>query len=141
MIKFNVVSRKNPITKEVKYYAAIAPVTPVTLDDITRRIVANCTVTEHDVKAVLSALQEQLVEVMLEGNSVRLGDLGSFRPTIGSAGKATREEVSSADVRRLTVRFRAGSRLHSELALTSTRVRFTQAAGPSGGGTGDNIGE
>ena len=82
MIPFIAKAKKNPITKEVKYYAQVAPVDHVELLSITSSISEKCTVTEHDVKAVLSALQMSIAKHITDGNSVRFGDLGSFRLTI-----------------------------------------------------------
>lgn len=82
MIKYYVANHKSLSDGSVKYFAQFAPVTPVNLNDIANRISKTCTVTEHDVKAVLSALQEQILYSLSDGHSVRLGDLGSFRPTL-----------------------------------------------------------
>lgn len=46
-----------------------------------------------DVKAVLDALQYEVIDALESGNSVRLGDLGSFRLTIKADGMATAAEA------------------------------------------------
>ena len=81
MINYKAIQRKNPLNDEVKWYPTIVLGNPVLLDEMTELIALNCTVTEHDIKAVLSALQEQIVLALKQGRSVRLGDLGSFRLT------------------------------------------------------------
>ena len=116
--------KKNMRTQEVKWYAQISRVKPVTLDEISERIASNCTVTEHDIKAVLSALQEQVVFCMKEGQSVRLGDLGSFRPTVSSSGFATKDKVSADGVTKINVRFTKGSRLRSLLRKGQKGVKL-----------------
>ncbi|MDY4030279.1 MAG: DNA-binding protein, partial [Alloprevotella sp.] len=70
-----------------------------------------CTVTEHDVKAVLSALQEQVIYSLSDGHSVRLGDLGSFRPTLSVYTFDTPEEVTAAGIKHVRTRFTPGTRL------------------------------
>ena len=92
MIPFIAKAKKNPITKEVKYYAQVAPVDHVELLSITSSISEKCTVTEHDVKAVLSALQMSIAKHITDGNSVRFGDLGSFRLTIKGTPADTKEK-------------------------------------------------
>ena len=72
MIPFIAKAKKNPITKEVKYYAQVAPVDHVELLSITSSISEKCTVTEHDVKAVLSALQMSIAKHITDGSSERL---------------------------------------------------------------------
>ena len=124
MIKYIAQTRKNPVTKSVAWYPQAAHVEALSLEDITERISLTCTVTEHDIKAVLSALQEQIVFALRNGNSVRLGDLGSFRLTMQGSPCETREEVSAEKIRRLRVRFTSGSRLRSSLKSGARGVRF-----------------
>lgn len=56
MINYKAVQKRNPQTKELKWYPAIVLSNPVLLDELTELIALNCTVTEHDIKAVISAL-------------------------------------------------------------------------------------
>ena len=51
------------------------------------------TVSSADVKAVLDALQYEVMEALENGNTVRLGDLGSFRLTMKSQGAPTAAEA------------------------------------------------
>lgn len=125
MITYVVKPKKNPQTGLVKYYAQVAPTKPIFLDAITEKIANESTVTEHDVKAVLSALQEQVLLSLREGQTLRLGDLGSFRLTIKSKGKATAKEVTPDDVERLRVRYTMSSRLRSALAKGQRGIAFS----------------
>lgn len=47
MLKYNVVARKNPQTKELLYYAQLVPVTAVGLSALAAAISNECTVTIH----------------------------------------------------------------------------------------------
>ena len=59
MIKFIIKGKKNPQKKtETKYYAQIAPTTPLMLPQIVKLIEKRSTVSSSDIKAVLDALQE-----------------------------------------------------------------------------------
>ena len=83
MIKYVIQAKKNPLMKnEVKYYPQAAPTTPVTLAQIVKRIEKRSTVSSADVKAVLDALQYEVIDALENGNTVCLGDIGSFRLTI-----------------------------------------------------------
>lgn len=93
MIKYVIQAKKNPIAKSVKYYPQIAPTTPVTLAQIVKRIEKRSTVSSADVKAVLDALQYEVIDALQNGNSVRLGDLGSFRLSIKANGSTTSDEA------------------------------------------------
>jgi len=118
-------AKKSPRTGTVKYYAQIAPITaPLTLDDVTERIAAECTVTEHDVKAVISALQEQVLLALRAGQSVRLGDLGSFRPTLTSTAADTAEAVTADNITAVRVHFTKSARLAANLRKGARGISF-----------------
>ena len=93
MIKYVIQEKKNPLNGEVKYYPQITPATPMTVDQIIKRVEKRSTVSSADVKAVLDALQYEVIDALESGNSVRLGDLGSFRLTIKADGMATAAEA------------------------------------------------
>lgn len=114
MIKYVIQAKKNLLSqkKEVKYYPQIAPATPLTLAQITKRIEKRSTVSSADVKAVLDALQSEVIDALQNGNSVRLGDLGSFRLTIKANGAETAAEAK-----------RQGANLIKEVS-----VQFTKSA-------------
>lgn len=105
MLKYNVVPKKNPIDKSVKFYAQLRPVVPVNLNKIAQLIEKRCSVSSSDVKAVLDALEFEIISALQDGKSVRLGDLGSFRPTISSRGTDTAEAFTSDQIHRVNVRF------------------------------------
>lgn len=81
MIKFSKIQRKNPIDETLAWYPRFELSGSVGADDVIEGIVEKCTLTKVDVKACLVALEEVIVEQLKNGNSVRFGDLGSFRPT------------------------------------------------------------
>ena len=62
MIKFTIQAKKNPQKKtETKYYAQMTPTTPITLAEIVKLIEKRSTVSSSDVKAVLDALQFEII--------------------------------------------------------------------------------
>lgn len=82
MISWNKIQRRNPITGALRWYPTICLNSHVTADDVIKGIEEKCTLTKVDVKAVLIALEEVVIEQLKNGNSVRFGNLGSFRPTL-----------------------------------------------------------
>ena len=99
LIKYIIQAKKNPQKKsEVKYYLQIAPSTPLTLTQIVKRIEKRSTVSSADVKAVLDALQSEVIYALESGNTVRLGDLGSFRLTLRSEGVDTATDAKKMGV-------------------------------------------
>lgn len=124
MIPVIVQGKKNPLDKSVKYYIQAAPTVPVSFERIAKNISDRCTVTEPDVLAVLNALQTEIVTAVQNGQSVRLGQLGSFRATLTSRGVADKTQVDIAQIRAARVRFTMGSRLRSAMSLTNSDMKF-----------------
>lgn len=125
MIKYVIRAKKNPIAKSVKYYPQIAPTTPVTLAQIVKRIEKRSTVSSADVKAVLDALQYEVIEALQNGNSVRLGDLGSFRLSIKANGSPTSDEARRTGanaIKAVNVQFTKSTAMRD--ALSPSGVEF-----------------
>lgn len=81
-ISWNIIQRKNPRTDVKTWYPRIALTSTVTQEEVAAGIQDKCTLTKVDVMACLKALEEVVIEQLKLGNSIRFGDLGSFRPTI-----------------------------------------------------------
>ena len=127
MLKYSLISRKNPITKESLYYANLAPVNPVGLNELAEDISNSCTLTVHDIKAVLSALEECVFKTLRNGQSARLGDLGSFHARICSKAAATEEaftEKPGEHIKGVLVRFTPSSKMRYELSPKNPKVQL-----------------
>ena len=121
MIKYVIRSKKNPQKKDVvKYYPQMAPTTPLSLEQIIRRVEKRSTVSSADVKAVLDALQYEVMEALASGSTVRLGDLGSFRLTMKSEGAATAAEAKQKGaqlIKRVNVQFTKSTTMRDPLSV------------------------
>lgn len=116
MITLKVRGLKNFKLDKKQYYPQVAPTTPIGLNDVAEQIEKQSTVSLPDIKGVLDALQEVVLEAMADGYSVRLGDLGSFRPTISAVkSREKQEDVSADDIKAVRVRFRPSSALTKRL--------------------------
>ena len=127
MIKYIVKLKKNPKdTTKSAFYPVIVKIGSVGLDRIARDIDNECTVTEHDMKSVLSALEQHVITELQNGHTVRLGDLGSYHLAVNSkkGGKATAADVSGADVKGIRVHFRKSARMRHEFALANPDIQF-----------------
>lgn len=132
-LKYRIVERQNALTKTLQYYAMIAPVEPLTLEDIAEGIEKTCTVSSADIKAVLDALQFEVIRALKAGNSVRLGDLGSFRPTLASRSALSAEAFTAANLKGVRVRFTPSARMETELKLDRVSVRLVTDPDATGG--------
>lgn len=129
MIKYVIRAKKSPIAKSVKYYPQMAPTTPVTLAQIVKRIEKRSTVSSADVKAVLNALQYEVIDALQNGNSVRLGDLGSFRLSIkanGSVTSAEAKKVGANAIKAVNVQFTKSTVMKE--ALSPSNAEFALQA-------------
>jgi len=61
-----------------KHYAKVIALEKIDTQKIANHIQQICTVTEHDTKAVLSALAATIKQELLDGNSVLLDGIGTF---------------------------------------------------------------
>ena len=119
MIKFVIRAKKNPLKRDqVKFYPQMAPGVPVMLPTIVGRIEKRSGVSSASVKAVLDALQYEVLQTLSDGNSVRLGDLGSFRLTMHGEGASTAKEAKEKGanlIKRVSVRFTKSSTMRMVL--------------------------
>ena len=122
MIHYKVQEKKSPRTGTSKYYVQIAPTVPVTRSAIISQIEKLTSLSSSDVKACLDALEYCITEAMKEGKSVRLGDLGSFRPTLSSFGTTERNKANSTLIRFVRVRFTMSGQMG--LDLQPERLEF-----------------
>lgn len=144
-IYYDVIKRKSPKDGTVKFYSQVKSMNYVTIEQLARRISGECTVTYSDILAVLKALEVDLPEYLLAGNSVRLGTLGSFHLTLASSGAENKADFSTANISRVRVRFVPTKALQDNFAKGSRLVSFRQvkdggASGTSGGGSGSGGG-
>lgn len=126
MIKYVIKPKRNLRNNTVKYYAQIAPINATDLSEVASQIEAQSTVSAADVKGVLDQLQTVIQEQLRAGRSVRLGDLGSFRPTLSSSRSDTEAAVSARNIKRVNVIYTPSGSLRRALksALTSRSLKF-----------------
>lgn len=124
MIYYNVIKRKSPKDGTVKFYASANRASYATLNQVAENISRECTLTVHDIKAVLSSLQEQIILQLQDGKSVRFGDLGSFRATLQSKGVVNKEDFKKSNISRVMVRFVRSTAMRSAFALTNQDIKL-----------------
>jgi predicted histone-like DNA-binding protein len=98
-----------------KFYASPVHGRELTLESLTKAIEKTSTVNGADIRAVLYAMVEEAVNGLEDGRIIRLGDLGSLRITLSSAGETTAEKVTAASVKKAGVIFTPGTKLQSML--------------------------
>ena len=125
MINLTIKGKKNFKLDKKQYYPQVAPATPIGLNDIAEQIEKQSTVSLADIKGVLDALQEVTLEAIKDGYSVRLGDLGSFRPTLRAAQtRENAEDVTAADIKDVRVRYTPSVALTRRLQLRNVQLNI-----------------
>lgn len=114
---YKIIERKKPGTQDFKYYGTIVLGEPVGLRAIVKEIEEKCTLTQPDILAVLSALESAIAAKLRNGQSVRFGTLGSFRPTITSNGAASANTWAVNMIKRVRAVFTPSAQLKRDLSL------------------------
>lgn len=116
-MKYKIVERKKPGTQDFKYYGTVVLGEPVGLRKIIAEIEEKCTLTQADIVAVLYALESAVAKKLRNGQAVRFGTLGSFRPTITSNGAASAAQWAPNMVKKVRAVFTPSSQLKQDLSL------------------------
>lgn len=117
-MKYKIESRRDNINKRTVYIPQPAGGQTVDIKEISRRIEGMCTATKADVAAVLQALESVIGTALSQGDSVRLGTLGSFRVKMSAKAAETPEAVTADNIIDVGVSFRATPELKQRLAAS-----------------------
>ena len=115
-IFFNKVERavlNNPGTK--KWYAVLKRISLLKEKQVASSIADETTLNRKEAEMALAQLEKVLIRELLAGNSVQLGDWGSFNLTCNSTAHDTREQVTGNSIQRLNVRFMPGKELKAAM--------------------------
>ena len=122
-IRLHKVVRKNPQNPaEAKYYLTQSKKGTVGLDEAAKEIAVDEDMSEGNVHATLIGLTRHLSRYIKNGDTVRLGNFGSFHLSVQSDGKDTPEELTTHDVRHTKVVFLPGVELKQALEHLSFEI-------------------
>lgn len=137
-LMFYPIAKKNPLTKIVNYYPQKKTYSNISDVQLVSRIQANTGIPAAAVNAAISAITDSVINFVLNGHSVQVGDVMSIRPTVNSFGADTPDAVRADQVRRLNFRVAWGVSLkdlqnpvHYEFENIQTKE---VSLPPSGGG-------
>lgn len=130
--------RKNPQDKAAaaKYYAQVVLAPEMTQKQIVEQIADRCTLTGSDIKAVLDALMVVIKRNLANGSPVRLGDLGSFRPSVSGVGIATADKCGANSVKKARVIYVPSTEIKEAVSMYA----FSKAGASATSGEGGNEG-
>ncbi len=119
-IKFKAISKAQPGVVgggTQKFYAHTVLDGVIDIPELCKEIEKISTVSETDVMAVLMGLVTVVPDKLADSRMVRLGELGTFRPSVSSKGHDEEKEVSSNSIKGNKVLFRPGNRITNVMKL------------------------
>ena len=128
-ISYVLVERGNPRKPDEpkKFHGQARSVGTIDMKGVARRISRDSTtVSDTDAYAVLNEFVKIIPEYLRDGYIVKLGDLGTFQISIGSAGSETEKSFHSSLIRKPKVGFRPGEAL-KEMLATLKYTKFSQS--------------
>lgn len=116
-ILFNKVERGNPANLEAqkKWYPVLKSTELIREKEVAKLLADETTLNPKEAEFAIGQLQKVVVNLLLNGKTVQLGDLGSFRITAHCSGVETKAEVSAQQIKKLTVRFSESEGLKDSL--------------------------
>lgn len=116
-IKYNVIEKSNPRDPSApkKFYASSFITGKADIDTLTKYIEQISTVSGADIRAVLYAIVDVVPNILRDGNSVTMGNLGAFRVSLSSTPSDTADEVGSKNIKGARIIFTPGKEFKSML--------------------------
>lgn len=105
---YNLVERKNPVTKQYNFHAQQVRYSNIGATDIVKYAAENSCIDAAMINTVMQAWQQVMRMYFVNGHNVICHPLGSFVSTIRSKATETAEEFSAANINGLYLTFRPG---------------------------------
>jgi predicted histone-like DNA-binding protein len=87
--------------------------------DVAKHIADETTLNPKEAEMAVSQLLKVVVNILLNGGTVQLGSLGSFRLTASTVGSDTEAEVNGSKITKVNVRFTESVELKDALKKAS----------------------
>ena len=116
-ILLKTVMRKNLLDKDAppKYYPIQKTVHMVDETEVAEQIADETTLNPAEALMAIRQLRKVLLRELLNSNSVKLGNWGSFGITLSCEGADTEDSVKATQVKKVNVRFTPGAEMKEAL--------------------------
>ncbi|MBP3519376.1 MAG: HU family DNA-binding protein [Parabacteroides sp.] len=147
--KYKLIKRRD-FTKDApedsyKFYAQLVNNGTASFDELCESIAEETALTSADVKSCFDRLPRIIARHLKEGRTVQAGELGTFRPVVGSKGADTEKTFDATTMmKRPSISFIPGKVLQNvRTSMTFTRVKDEEekTSGGNGGGEEERPGE
>jgi predicted histone-like DNA-binding protein len=144
-ILLNSVQRVNPRDPKAprKWYFVQHLSAQLSETDVAKFISDETTLNQSEALMAIRQLHKVLVRSLLNGQSIKLGDWGTFDLSINSEGVEKKSDLTVRNIKQVNVNFRAGEELKAELQqaefVSLDKIALgSKDDGGSGGGGGDD---
>jgi len=123
-ILFNKVERGNPSNAAApkKWYPVIKSTGLVREKELAKLLADETTLNPKEAEFAIAQLQKVAINLLLNGNTVQLGDLGSFRLTAHCEGVPAKSTVTAQQIKSVSVRFTQSQALKDSLKKASFKA-------------------
>jgi predicted histone-like DNA-binding protein len=111
------VQRGNPSKPALPklWYPILKSIGLVKEKDVAKLLADETTLNPKEAEMTLYQLLKVIVRLLLEGHTVQLGELGSFRLTVHSESSTTEAEVNANKIKNVKLHFTASEDLRNQL--------------------------
>ena len=89
--------------------------------EIAEALTKNTTLSKGEAMLVLYELQSVVIDSLLDGYTVQIGDWGSFQLTVSCKGSPSKTECTTDKIKSVNIRFRPGKEMKKALTKASFR--------------------
>jgi predicted histone-like DNA-binding protein len=116
-IYYTPVPKKNNINKEtpMQYYPCAVAKNDIDFEELCEMVSSQCSATRADCYMVITALTDVMKDQLLQGNIVRMGDLGSFRTTLSGEPSEAPDKVSRHKIKKCNLAFKPSKNIQDAL--------------------------
>ncbi|MDR2126067.1 MAG: HU family DNA-binding protein [Prevotellaceae bacterium] len=124
---YNKIERGNPSDANAAklWYPVLKSMGMVKEKEVAKLLADETTLNAKEAEMAVAQLLKVVTNLLLSGNTVQLGGLGSFRLTAKSEGVDTKEKVSAAQIKKLSVRFTESAELKDAVKKATFRDAAT----------------
>ena len=87
------------------WYPVLRSIGLVKEKEVAKFIADETTINRKEAEMSLFQFEKVLLKETMDGRTVQLGEIGSFRLTIHAVGSKTKEEVTTDKIKKITLRF------------------------------------
>ena len=124
-ILYSKIQRINPrdLSATRKWYIVPKHVEQKTEKEIAEALTKNTTLNRGEAAMAINELQSVILNALLDGYTVQMGDWGSFQLTVSCTGADTEAECTADSVTGVNIRFRPGKEMKDALSKATFVAR------------------